>query len=249
MDNEEAKFILRAYRANGADAADPAFSAALEQAKRDPELGRWFEREQAFDKSVANKVRAFTPPANLRDAILAGGKVSVRPRLERSQRSWWRQPGWAALAASVALVVGIGISWPKFSRANEVKRFGEFAMNDMLHAPNHDAHGPGMGQLAALVSDATRKLSGGLPIEFEALRANGCRTLRFGGHDVLEVCFERGGVEYHVYVMKRTGKTHAGEVPHFHETSDGAGSVVWSDEKHLYALVSAKGPDALKAIL
>jgi hypothetical protein len=64
MDNEEAKFILRAYRPNGADAGDAKFCAALEQAKRDPELARWFERELALDKTVAGKVRAITPEAN-----------------------------------------------------------------------------------------------------------------------------------------------------------------------------------------
>jgi hypothetical protein len=245
MDNEEAKFILRAYRPNGADAGDAKFSAALEQAKRDPELGRWLERELALDRAVANKVRAFAPPTGLRDAILTGGKMSVPAR-----RSWWSEPQWMALAASVALAVGLSVAWPRFAAAGEARQFGEFAMNDMVVAPNHEAHGPGMGQLAALMSDTTRKLSGGLPIEFDALRANGCRTVRFAGHDVLEVCFERAGSEYHVYVMRRTGKTRFdSKGPRFAETASGAAAAVWSDERYLYALVSDKGTEALKAIL
>jgi hypothetical protein len=155
-----------------------------------------------------------------------------------------------ALAASVALAVGLSWGWPRFAAAGEARRFGEFAINDMLQAPNHEAHGPGMGQLAALVSDTARKLSGGLPIEFEALRANGCRTVRFAGHDVLEVCFQRAGSEYHVYVMKRTDKTRSEEnAPRFASTKGGAASAVWSDEKYLYALVTDKGQEALRAIL
>jgi hypothetical protein len=247
MDNEEAKFILRAYRSNGADAGDAAFDEALAQAKRDPELARWFERERELDKIVAHKVRAITPPAGLRDAILAGGKLSVRP-----SPVWWRQPRWMALAASVALIVGLGLSWPRFTASTEARRFGEFAINDMELTQRHEAHGPGMGQLAALVSDASRKLGGALPIEFEALRANGCRTVRFAGHDVLEVCFERAGFEYHFYVMRRSREDRvgggAGDV-RFANTTGSAAAAVWSDDKHLYALVSDKGIEALKAIL
>ena len=38
MTNERAKFVLGAYRPNGADAKDPTFAEALEQAKHDPNL-------------------------------------------------------------------------------------------------------------------------------------------------------------------------------------------------------------------
>ena len=42
MSNTEAKFILGAYRANGSDADDATFGAALAQARSDPALGAWF---------------------------------------------------------------------------------------------------------------------------------------------------------------------------------------------------------------
>ena len=47
MTNQEAKFTLSAYRANGQDAGDPAFAEALAQAKQDPALGAWLARAQA----------------------------------------------------------------------------------------------------------------------------------------------------------------------------------------------------------
>ncbi|ATC62924.1 hypothetical protein CMV30_02520 [Nibricoccus aquaticus] len=253
MDNEEAKFILKAYRASGADAGDARFAEALEQAKRDPELGRWLEREQALDKAVATKMRAVMPPAGLREAILAGGKMSARAEQQR-ERSWWSQPRWMALAASVVLMLGVaGVSWPRFAAADEAKRFGAFAMNDLIEAANHDAHGPGMGQLAAIVSDAKRRLGGALPIEFDALKANGCRTVRYDGRDVLEVCFERGGKEFHLYVMKRPEnawmRVGAEAVQIVDAGRDGVMSAVWSDERHVYALAGAEGVGALRAVL
>lgn len=253
MDNEEAKFILKAYRASGADAGDARFSEALEQAKRDPELGRWLEREQALDKAVAAKVRAVMPPAGLREAILAGGKMSARAEQQR-ERSWWSGPRWMALAASVVLMLGVaGVSWPRFAAGREAQRFATFAMNDLIEAANHDAQGPGMGQLAAIVSDAKRRLGGALPIEFEALKANGCRTVRYDGRDVLEVCFERGGKEFHVYVMKRPEKSRmpvgADAVRFANAGRDGVVSAVWSDERYVYALAGTDGVEALRAVL
>ncbi|HZL45889.1 MAG TPA: hypothetical protein VFC28_06650, partial [Opitutaceae bacterium] len=72
MNNEQARFLLRAYRPSGRDAGDPAFADALRQAQGDPALGTWFAGEQAFDAAVAAKMRALAPPAGLREAILTG---------------------------------------------------------------------------------------------------------------------------------------------------------------------------------
>src|SRR5206468_40161 len=94
MNNTEAKFILNAYRPNGRDATDATFAAALQQAKADPALGAWFAREQSHGAAVAAKLRAIVPPAGLREAILAGGRVSgENPSASPStQRSFWNRP-------------------------------------------------------------------------------------------------------------------------------------------------------------
>ncbi len=70
--NESAKFVLHAYRPNGADARDPIFRAALEQAARDPELGAWLKEQRAFDSLITGKLAEFQPPATLHSAIMAG---------------------------------------------------------------------------------------------------------------------------------------------------------------------------------
>ena len=86
MTNEEAKFMLQGYRPNGSDADNQAFAEALAQAERDPQLRAWFEREQAFDAVVAEKLTELVPPAGLRGSILAGTKLSSQP--ETSKQSW-----------------------------------------------------------------------------------------------------------------------------------------------------------------
>jgi hypothetical protein len=72
MTNEAAKFVLNTYRPNGADAQDPAFRAALDQAASDPDLAAWFKERRSFDSLVAAKLSEIQPPLNLHSAILAG---------------------------------------------------------------------------------------------------------------------------------------------------------------------------------
>ena len=72
MTNEAAKFVLNTYRPNGADAQDPTFRAALDQAARDPDLAAWFKEQRSFDSLLAAKLSEIQPPQNLYSAIVAG---------------------------------------------------------------------------------------------------------------------------------------------------------------------------------
>src|SRR5215469_11386128 len=86
MNNQEAKLILQAYRPNGVDAADPFFAEALEQARRDPELQKWFTDENVLNTRLQARLEAAVPvPAGLKSELLAVRKT-VRPT------PWWFQP-------------------------------------------------------------------------------------------------------------------------------------------------------------
>ena len=102
MNNQQAKFILGAYRPDGRDATDAAFAEALAQTERDPELRQWLERQRAFDTAVVGRLRAVAPPVELKQAILAGVRAS-RPRA-----AWWLAPRWLAAAAAMAVLAGVG---------------------------------------------------------------------------------------------------------------------------------------------
>src|ERR1039458_1792759 len=99
MNNNEAKFLLCAYRPGGRDADDPAFAGALAQARQDPALGAWFAREQAFDTMMASQLGSIAPPPGLREAILTGASVS---RASPVARRW---PVWLARAAGLGRYV------------------------------------------------------------------------------------------------------------------------------------------------
>jgi hypothetical protein len=72
MDKEEARFILRCFRPDGADAENPDFAEALAWAAKDRELGEWLARERSSDAGFAKALTAVGIPASLREEILAG---------------------------------------------------------------------------------------------------------------------------------------------------------------------------------
>jgi hypothetical protein len=72
MDKEEARFILRCFRPDGADAENPDFAEALAWAAKDRELGEWLARERARDADFATALNSVGIPPVLREEILVG---------------------------------------------------------------------------------------------------------------------------------------------------------------------------------
>ncbi|MEO5914692.1 MAG: hypothetical protein ABIS50_10695 [Luteolibacter sp.] len=71
MDKEQARFILRSFRPDGADAADQDFAEALKLALENRELGEWLAHERAFDAAFAHALGSIDLPGHLREDILA----------------------------------------------------------------------------------------------------------------------------------------------------------------------------------
>ncbi len=104
MNIEEAKAILRVWRPDGRDHADPVFREALELARETPELLEWLHEQQEFDAAMTSSVRAIPPPTEARAEILAHGRMVLRHRRARRRvrlfafaaaclliaAGWWR---------------------------------------------------------------------------------------------------------------------------------------------------------------
>lgn len=242
MNNEEAKFILQGYRPSGADANDAAFREALEQVQRDPALRDWFGRQQVFDAAVSAKLNEVAAPAGLREAILAGGRVSTA---ETTQTAWWRSPVLLASAASVAVILGATLAlWPKDAMA--ATGLSEYVLADAARAGTHGSHG--MGALQAMLGDPANRLSRGLPISFADLRKDGCRTVTYEGREVLEVCFNRGGIWFHAYIGRRADFPAVAADPAFMD-KDGISVASWADDSYVYLVASKAGRAALQQLL
>jgi hypothetical protein len=72
MNQTQAQLILGACPPGPWPLDDPQVAEALRLAESDPGLARWLAETRGFDTAVAAKLRAVAPPADLRDAILAG---------------------------------------------------------------------------------------------------------------------------------------------------------------------------------
>jgi hypothetical protein len=241
MNNEEAKFILQGYRPNGADSGDATFCAALEQAKSDPTLGEWFARQQAFDATVSAKLAEMEPPPDLRAAILAGGKVTA-PQVAHS---WWNRPAWMGAAAGVAILLAAGAAlWP-----NRAEALTDFVLQDVRITATHEGHGHGSSVLQAVFSDSAVRLGRKVPLDFAQLHETGCRTLYCQGRHVLEACFNRDGVWFHAYVVRRSDFPK--EVGNALLITDHGGTsmATWADDEHVIVVVSKSGRKNLEALL
>lgn len=247
MNNQEAKFVLHAYRPNGADSGDATFCAAIAQAGRDPALNRWFEAQQAFDRILAAKLGGVQPPAGLRESILTGAKFS---QSGGAVQSWWRQPAWMAAAASVALLLTAAslALWPKPALASE--SLATFAIGDTLHGNHEGAHGTEAAAFEAMLGQADRRLGAGLSVSFEKMRASGCRTVSFEKRELLEVCFQRDGKWFHYYVGRCEDfpALAAKLAPTFMDQA-GASAAAWSDGKHIYVVASRAGRAAIQHLI
>jgi hypothetical protein len=245
MNTNEAKFILRARRPDGRDDADPRFAEALAQARRDPALGAWLAREQAFDEAVTACLRDVSPPAGLRDAILAGARM-------QQTTPWWREARWLGLAAALALLLGLAASVTEIRpSAPGAEQLALGAMDDWMLDSHHMEPLGGSGALRAAVMNPASRLLAGLALEPATLKAGGCRVITLAGREVHEVCFEREGAgELHLYIALRGdfGGDGFSETPMFRERGTLA-SVSWADERYAYVLVSDQGANALRAVL
>jgi hypothetical protein len=88
------------------EAANPLVASALEQVHRDPELARWWERQQEVDNILSASLRAIEVPPLLERRIL-----SARRNVEPIR--WWKILAapklMASIAAAVFVIVGVGV--------------------------------------------------------------------------------------------------------------------------------------------
>jgi hypothetical protein len=238
MNNEEAKLILQAYRPGGQDANDPRFREALEQARRDPELARWFANEQALDSRISAKFnRSIRPPAHLKSQLLAQRKI-VRPL------AWWKKPVWQlAVAACLALIVTIATVWLKPAHSIGFVQY----RNEMADFAGHklDRLDLMSGDMAEVRRWLAQRESHGdlvLPAGLDGRPSLGCRLLDWKGHKVSLICFELKNrqVAHLLVVDSDAFKNAPPESPVFNQIGEVA-TVSWSREGKTYVVASKGG--------
>ena len=191
------------------------------------------------------------PPATTRQP---GPSVAVRaaaapPRtrgVAAPRRRLRFGPAWWAIAAAIVLA----FTWSTFFRqpaqAGSLGEFAGFAIDDLRNG-HHGGHGAALSALQAMLANPSTHLARGLPVDFAQLKNSGCRTLTFAGCDVLEICFQRAGIEFHCYILPRAGPGAAGTP--YHLASNGMNAIAWNDSHYTYAVVGTAGAEAINRLL
>ena len=187
MDSRLAKEILLRCRPGTAEASDPEFAEALEQAKRDPELGRWFAQHQSFHKTIRDRFRQLPVPAGLKEDILAGYRPAVIP-------FWWQQPAFRSLAAAAAIVLLIGVAF-FWSQPREDRSFAAFQNRVVRNAQRGyvmDITTTHLGEIRQYLATQGALADYVLPALLEKLPGDGGAVLRWHNKPVSMVCFDLG---------------------------------------------------------
>ena len=122
MNTREAKEILLLYR-GPIDDSDPQFRAALDYAKRDPELGQWLREQTECYDTIRAKLRAIEPALGLSETI-------VRKRPIPFPRDWSRIVQLAAAVLISVSITALLMKWsehrrPSVAGAQEILVTGE----------------------------------------------------------------------------------------------------------------------------
>jgi hypothetical protein len=188
MDNREAKFILNAYRPGGQDASDPRFAEALEQARRDPVLERWFTESIAFDTVMTEKLGAMEVPPDLRENILAGVKASRPPH--------WSNPfiKWAIAAALISVAILGSLIWRETRPAHLAgwqKQALDVISSLVRNESSFDAQSHNAGELLTWLRANHAPAAQTLPQNLGKLESLGCKTFSWNGIPVSVICLIR----------------------------------------------------------
>jgi hypothetical protein len=246
MNNHEAQFVLNAYRPNGQDAADPQFSDALAQARRDPALQRWFDDSIAFDKAITEKLCAVEVPAGLRENILAGGKVS-RPS------GWLRPLHKLAIAAAILLFAIAGFVMHESSKPRLAGWQTEAldVISSLVKGKSRfDFQSHNSAQLVAWLADNRAMTSTKIPDRLLGLQSLGCKTFSWNGTDVSVLCFVNDGHEVHLVMTKASAmadRALQGE-PQMVQRGEWA-TATWRSGEMVYMLALEGSPDQLRSYL
>ncbi len=195
MNSEEAKQLLEVCRPGSADASDPRFAEALDQAQHDPELSRWLKAQNRFDSLMAEGLKTIEAPADLRATILASRRV-IRVPIWRETRV---RLAMAACAVGLAVLASslFGQRAPRFPEFREDLVARAWAGDSHLDFESSDL--VRIKQWLAKVQ-ATPDLS--LPTGLQNARVHGCRMVEVDNQRVPMICLSEGSRHLHLFVVE-----------------------------------------------
>jgi hypothetical protein len=238
MNKEEIQKILAASSLGDRDAVDPLVAQALEEAKRDPALLSWFEREREFDRKFSRAFLGTPLPKGLKARLLSTLEVAMTRRLRRSRTVAWT-------VAGIALLIALVSSWYGFSQpASSVAHFRGEMVGFIKVTPSLELETSRLTRIKTWLSSAGAPASVSLPPGLEALEPVGCRVLFFRGHKVTLICFRRTqGSLVHLFVVDADIFAHLRSKPVLAPQGNWM-TAAWKEDGRFY-LLAAQGDEEL----
>jgi hypothetical protein len=243
MNNHEAKLILQAYRPGGQDASDPFFTDALEQARQDPELQKWFAEENVLNARLQARLETALPvPRGLKAELLALRKT-IRPT------PWWFQP--MKLAAAAVIVLSLGAMFLLLPhKPTQLNSFREAMASQSAQVQDHvvyESHD--LANIQQWLQSRNLDSHFNLPAALQSGTPQGCKVINWNGHQATMICFFVNGKHMDLFVMDQTGLPNFPQsgTPEF-AAADGLMTAMWTDGKKVY-LLTGENKEILQEVL
>lgn len=250
MTSQEAKRILLLYRPGTADRQDPDIGLAMEQARRDPELGRWFEQHQAFQIALRSKFRSLEVPENLKalarsriaqEAVTGPVVAEVSPRVLIVP--WWRSLAWLTAAAALVLLLGLSALWLRPTRPDRFINYEQMMVSTALRGYNMDFPTNDMRQLRLYFEAKGAPADYRLAPRLSKLHLLGGAALTWRGNPVAMVCFDRPDKQkVWLFVMNRAAVKDPPAAAPAESTISSLMTATWTEGDKTYVLAGPPEP-------
>ncbi|MEP6936753.1 MAG: hypothetical protein ABI871_01660 [Chthoniobacterales bacterium] len=198
MDKKDIRALLSVYRADELSADDPRFEEARKEAESDPDIARWWAREQELDRIIGEKLQSTPVPAELKAKLMRKNEVAFPTR-----------PTWARkitlLAAAIVLLAVLFSSWRgPFQPAVSLADYRDEMVGFVKVQPSLELETKQMPRIKEFLEKSGAPMPAAMPKKLEEMEPVGCRTLRFRGKNVSLICFKRReGKLLHLLVVDR----------------------------------------------
>jgi len=247
MNSSQAKEILLLYRPGTAEMADPQMAEALELARQDPELGRWFDQHRAFQKAMRAKFRQIEVPAHLKTSLLIQG--AAQPKILPPQ-AWWRRPVWLTTVVAVLLLLGLASAWLTPRRPDRFANYQSRMVSEAQRQYRMDLVTNDMQQIRQFMASRGAPADYGLTRGLGNLQLTGGGRLTWRSNPVAMVCFDRGDKQMlFLFVMKRSAvKDPPPETPQLAKVRE-MFTASWTHGDNTYVLAGPEEADFVKKYL
>ncbi len=239
MNDAEARAILSVYRTGESALEDARFEEAKRYAETHPEVAKWWAEQQELDSLIALKLESTPVPSDLKTRLTAWEQRSLR-------RTTWSRAA-LLLAASIVAAAIMFSSWRgPFQPAVSMADYRDEMVSFVKVTPKLELESSDLSRLQDFLAKANAPAGFNIPEKLKDLGPIGCRVLRFRGHDVSLICFERAeGKLVHLLVIDAAAVAKAGDAINPHYATEGEwATATWTDGGHTY-LMTTQGDRAL----